>query len=414
MEQIYYDIDKKVAYTSNSGPLSTEDDINKNKIDFSQFSGDAEFYIVHITGNGEQICKKRYEGGFENGEFDGEGKLFSKDGNVYEGEFKDGKMVDGEGIIVYKNGDEYKGDIKNKEPNGSGTFTYANGNIYKEYNGEFKDGEFNGQGTLIFANGDKYKGNFKDGEYDDEGTLYYNGKKKYKGKFENDKYNGKGLFYNNQLRFRGQFDNDVRMYGTSYLNKAHGNKKCYTLSRTDDGSKKLTYFLDGENVTLTIDKDGKLQWSGNITENTKEKAKTLFGSFSEEESEGYDLLLANLALINTNNNIVQYSNDVDFDPHQQEDFRNQFEKFANFAKKPENKGKVVTSELYPESHAVGIVYKDGKFVVIDTSGAIYLDKEAVKVLKEKNIDILEYYKGQTIGNCVWHQEWQLMNLPMIY
>ncbi|MBR2141255.1 MAG: hypothetical protein IJ853_02765 [Rickettsiales bacterium] len=157
-----------------------------------------------------------------------------------------------------------------------------------------------------------------------------------------------------------------------------------------------------------------MQWSGNITENTKEKAKTLFGSFSEEESEGYDLLLANLALINTNDNIVQYSNDVDFDPHQQEDFRNQFEKFANFAKKPENKGKVVTSELYPESHAVGIVYKDGKFVVIDTSGAIYLDKEAVKVLKEKNIDILEYYKGQTIGNCVWHQEWQLMNLPMIY
>ncbi|MBR2141415.1 MAG: hypothetical protein IJ853_03600 [Rickettsiales bacterium] len=262
MKKIYYDVNKNVTYTSDTGPLSTENDIN-NKIDLSQFSGNAEFYIVYTTGNGEQMCEKMYKGNFVNGE-----------------------------------------------------------------------------------------------PYDDKGTLY-----------------------SPQLKFIGKFNRSEMISGTSYLNEAHGNKKCYKLDRKYDGKTIIEYFLDGEVVTLTIDKNGKLQWS-NITENTKEKVKQLFSSFNEKESWSYDKLLANLALINTNDNIIQYSNYQDF-AYWNILFKDQFEDFKKFVEKYKNTDKVITSELCPKGHAVGIIYKDGKFVIIDTSGGnIYDDKEAVEVLKK--------------------------------
>ena len=226
-------------------------------------------------------------------------------------------------------------------------------------------------------------------------------KKTYVGGFKNDRPHNLGILHGNQLDFKGKFNKGKRISGISRLNTNHENKICYTL----DKDKTIKYFLDGkedgEIVTLTIDKDRKLQWSKNITENTIEKVKRIFSSFSEKESDNYDILLANLALINTNDNIIQYSNDADFVDYRV-DFKDQFENFKKFVEKPENNGKIITSELYPENHAVGIIYKDGKFVIIDTSGGIYDDKEAVKVLKDdknKNVDVLSY-NGQTIGNCV--------------
>ncbi len=223
-------------------------------------------------------------------------------------------------------------------------------------------------------------------------------KKTYVGGFKNDRPHNLGILHGNQLDFKGKFNKGKRISGISRLNTNHENKICYTL----DKDKTIKYFLDGkedgEVVTLTIDKDKKLQWSKNITENTIEKTKTLFGSFSKKESDGYDHLLANLALININDNIVQYSNDQDFDTRQYS-FGYQIRKFKEFVEKYKDTGKVITSELYTEDHAVGIIYKDGKFLIIDTSGSIYLDKEAVKALQLNNIDVLAY-NSQTIGNCI--------------
>jgi len=60
-------------------------------------------------------------------------EMHSADGDVYEGEFKDGKS--------------------------HGIYTYADGGVYDE---ESKDGIFNGKGNMTYTNDDVYDGEFKD------------------------------------------------------------------------------------------------------------------------------------------------------------------------------------------------------------------------------------------------------------
>ena len=123
-------------------------------------------------------------------------KLEFPNGDVYEGEVKDEKMH-GKGILTLSNGNEYEGKFKdniiqdgttltfedihyyikgkskyigqyNKEglPDGYGTFTHHNGNIYE---GEVKEEKYHGQGTFIDVDGNKYVGEFKNYEYHGQG-----------------------------------------------------------------------------------------------------------------------------------------------------------------------------------------------------------------------------------------------------
>ena len=68
-----------------------------------------------------------------------------KNGNIYEGEFKD-NIISGKGIFSIKNGDTYEGN--------------------------FINGLINGKGIMINKNGDKYIGEFKNGKKDGEGNIY--------------------------------------------------------------------------------------------------------------------------------------------------------------------------------------------------------------------------------------------------
>src|SRR6266404_2155224 len=52
--------------------------------------------------------------------------------------------------------------------NCQGTFKYPKGNIYV---GEFRDGKPNGQGAYTLTNGDKYIGEYKDGKWNGRGTY---------------------------------------------------------------------------------------------------------------------------------------------------------------------------------------------------------------------------------------------------
>ena len=92
-----------------------------------------------------------------------------KDGGVYEGEVKDGKMH-GMGKLTYHNGSVYEGKFKEDKPQGMGKIIYLNGIIYE---GEFKDGKKHGMGKIIYPNGKIYEGKFKDGKSHGKGKLTF-------------------------------------------------------------------------------------------------------------------------------------------------------------------------------------------------------------------------------------------------
>jgi hypothetical protein len=49
-----------------------------------------------------------------------------KNGNVYEGELKNG-MHHGKGTMIWGHGDKYEGEFKKDSPNGKGIYTWADG-----------------------------------------------------------------------------------------------------------------------------------------------------------------------------------------------------------------------------------------------------------------------------------------------
>ena len=89
-----------------------------------------------------------YEGGFESGQPQGQGKAFLEDGTLwYEGEFWGGTM------------------------SGQGTLYREDGSIL--YQGEFSEGLIS-NGQEYYPDGAvKYQGQFADGAYSGRGRLYY-------------------------------------------------------------------------------------------------------------------------------------------------------------------------------------------------------------------------------------------------
>ena len=70
-------------------------------------------------------------------------------GEVYEGDWKDGKR-NGNGTYTFADGGVFVGEYKDSKKNGKGTFTYADGAVFV---GEYKDGKRNGKGTFTYPNG---------------------------------------------------------------------------------------------------------------------------------------------------------------------------------------------------------------------------------------------------------------------
>ena len=126
-----------------------------------------EFIKYHGKGTYTNTNGDVYEGEFKDGKRDGKGIFKYANGDVYEGGFKDGKK-DGEGIYKYANGDVYEGGFQDGEKDGEGIFKYANGDVYK---GGYKNGKRNGKSIFKYANGDVYEGGFQDGEKDGKGIF---------------------------------------------------------------------------------------------------------------------------------------------------------------------------------------------------------------------------------------------------
>lgn len=193
-------------------------------------------YCTEISTDGVLI----YSGGYRNNMRNGYGTLYDLDGNVmYIGNWKDNKY-DGEGKLYLKDGKIIEGTFIGGVVSGKATETNIKG--FKIYEGEWENNLYNGIGRKYFKNGGYCEGKFKDGEtvgimsgynsngnivyvgeYKDDlpngsGICYKNGKKEYEGNFVNGIKNGNGkLFDDDKCYYIGQmFDNMQNGYGESY------------------------------------------------------------------------------------------------------------------------------------------------------------------------------------------------------
>ena len=167
-----------------------------------------EFKDDKEQGNGKYILSNnicKYDGQFKNGLYDGQGVLSDDEGNkIYIGGFKKGKY-NGKGTLYRKkeNGEGveiiYFGDYIMGRKNGYGKVIYKNGDIYE---GGFKNDKREGLNCKYIWKIDdkKFIGEFK------EDNLFYGilEKKgiegfKYEGEFVKGKIEGKGIYTNNKL-----------------------------------------------------------------------------------------------------------------------------------------------------------------------------------------------------------------------
>lgn len=88
------------------------------------------------------------------------------DGQVYEGEFKEG-LKHGKGSCIFSNKQKYNGYFVMGKYEGKGEFIWEDG---MKYVGDFKDNKINGEGEWIWPNGDVYKGNFVEGKCEGYGV----------------------------------------------------------------------------------------------------------------------------------------------------------------------------------------------------------------------------------------------------
>lgn len=108
-----------------------------------------------------------YEGELKDGKMNGRGVYRFAYGDVLEGEWEDGK-INGHGVIKSANDDVYEGEYKDDKRNGHWVFRFADGGVVIEQ--EFKDGKMNGHGVCRFADGAVYEGEWRDGKRTDTGV----------------------------------------------------------------------------------------------------------------------------------------------------------------------------------------------------------------------------------------------------
>ena len=133
--------------------------------------------------NGDEIKDGKYVGEFAFGKPNGSGKYSYSNGDKYEGEWRSGRRT-GNGTYSYHDGRRYVGEWKNGKIVGWGTYTWPSGT---KYVGEFKNETRNGQGTLILPDGTRFVGMFKNGKKDGQGKLTLPDGRKVIGEFRKDK-----------------------------------------------------------------------------------------------------------------------------------------------------------------------------------------------------------------------------------
>ena len=134
----------------------------------------------------------KYEGRWKCGLRHGEGKNIDDQG-VYVGEYEKG-LKHGEGKLEFYNQSRYVGQFMDDLFNGKGRLISSEGRVV--YDGEWRNGLRCGEGKLYFENGEYFQGSFCDDMMCGKGVYFYsNGMPKYVGEMRNNRRNGEGIEY---------------------------------------------------------------------------------------------------------------------------------------------------------------------------------------------------------------------------
>jgi len=148
-----------------------------------------------------------YEGEYKNGKPHGHGTMTSSDNKtIYDGEWENG-MRHGNGKLVVTDKYNYTGPFEKDYFSGTGGVLCDNhGNIY---DGDFEKGKFDGYGHYKMSNGDTYIGEFKGGLFNGKGQYNDKDGNVFDGEFKNGKKEGHGMLIKNTgEKIEGIFSND--------------------------------------------------------------------------------------------------------------------------------------------------------------------------------------------------------------
>ncbi|CAM6049204.1 unnamed protein product [Sphagnum compactum] len=185
-------------------PVTWASGINKGRSGKSKTSGDGvqtysngdiyegEFYQGRCSGSGVYYFYKsgRYEGDWVDGKYDGYGVETWARGSRYRGQYRQG-MREGYGIYRFYTGDVYSGEWSNGQSHGLGMQTCGDGSCYI---GEFKWGVKHGFGYYHFRNGDTYAGEYFADKMHGYGVYKFANGHCYEGSWHDGRKQGLGIY----------------------------------------------------------------------------------------------------------------------------------------------------------------------------------------------------------------------------
>ena len=158
------------------------------------------------------------------------------DGDIYEGEFKNGKRH-GKGIYTFADGEKHIGEFKNDTLNGRGISFFISGN---KYEGEFKNGKRHGRGVFTFANGEKYTGEYINGKRNGRGIVIFPNGDNYEGEYKNGKRNGEGIYtFANGAKPKEGVWKDGKFLYSKLINKQSTQKTMLSLEFQKEKQKRI-------------------------------------------------------------------------------------------------------------------------------------------------------------------------------
>ena len=149
-----------------------------------------------------------YNGEYKDGLYHGQGTYTHSNGDIFEGEWKEGKRH--QGTYTHSNGDLYEGDWKEGKRHGHGTYIESEGD---KYVGGWKEGKKHGQGTYIGSEWDKYVGGWKEDEEHGLGTKTWSDGDIYEGDWKEGKRHGLGTYIESEgVKYVGEWKNEKRKW----------------------------------------------------------------------------------------------------------------------------------------------------------------------------------------------------------